>query len=128
MFNSKMLDLAFQAKAFVALAALIFASSIVRSKLGGRRRLPLPPGPPGHWLIGNAIPREKYATIHRTIEHEADAFNFSQSQQFAAWISQYGPIISLRIGPKTMIIIGRYKVGSLRVSRVKLSALTHHKK
>ncbi|KAG9310273.1 cytochrome P450 [Chiua virens] len=91
MFNSKMLDLAFQAKAFVALAALIFASSIVRSKLGGRRRLPLPPGPPGHWLIGNAIPRE------------------NQSQQFAAWISQYGPIISLRIGPKTMIIIGRYK-------------------
>ncbi|KAG9314755.1 cytochrome P450 [Chiua virens] len=91
MFDFHMLDLALQTKAFAALAALIVAGSIIYSQSKSRRRLPLPPGPPAHWLFGNAIPRE------------------DQSQQFAAWINQYGRVISLRIGPKTMIIIGRYK-------------------
>ncbi|KAG6371545.1 cytochrome P450 [Boletus reticuloceps] len=84
-------DVAFQAKALAALLALVLAGSAVRAKLKGNPRLPLPPGPPGHWLLGNALPR------------------VNQSQQFAAWVNQYGPVISLRIGPKIMIIIGRHR-------------------
>ncbi|KAI9572561.1 cytochrome P450 [Boletus coccyginus] len=84
-------DLTFPVKALGALVALVLASSAVRAKLKSRGRLPLPPGPPGHWLFGNAMPR------------------VNQSQQFAAWINQYGPVISLRLGPKVMIIIGRHK-------------------
>lgn len=53
-------DLAFQAKALAALVALVLAGSAVRAKLKSSRRLPLPPGPPGHWLFGNALPRTKY--------------------------------------------------------------------
>ncbi|KAI5994581.1 cytochrome P450 [Pisolithus orientalis] len=80
-----------QAKAVGALIALAILGKAVRSQLRARRRLPLPPGPPGHWLFGNALPRE------------------NQSQQFAEWINEYGPIISLRVGPRTMVIIGRYQ-------------------
>ncbi|KAI6105130.1 cytochrome P450 [Pisolithus croceorrhizus] len=80
-----------QAKAVGALIALAILGKAVRSQFRARRRLPLPPGPPGHWLFGNALPRE------------------NQSQQFAEWINEYGPIISLRVGPRTMVIIGRYQ-------------------
>ncbi|KAH7884146.1 cytochrome P450 [Phlebopus sp. FC_14] len=74
-----------------ALVAILLAGAAVRAKLKARGRLPLPPGPPGHWLFGNALPRA------------------NQSQQFAEWINQYGPVISLRVGPRTMIIIGRHQ-------------------
>ncbi|KIJ58501.1 hypothetical protein HYDPIDRAFT_116984, partial [Hydnomerulius pinastri MD-312] len=47
-------------KALGALVALVLAGTAVRAKLRGRKRLPLPPGPPGHWLFGNALPRAKY--------------------------------------------------------------------
>ncbi|KAH0838681.1 cytochrome P450 [Lanmaoa asiatica] len=86
-----MSDLPFQLKALATLAALALTVGALRAGLKRRRRLPLPPGPPGHWLFGNALPRA------------------NQSQQFAAWVNQYGPVISLRIGPKIMIIIGRYQ-------------------
>ncbi|KAG8220189.1 cytochrome P450 [Butyriboletus roseoflavus] len=84
-------DLTFQVKALAALAAMLLACGAARAQLKSKRRLPLPPGPPGHWLFGNALPRA------------------NQSQQFAAWVNQYGPVISLRIGPKVMIIIGRHQ-------------------
>ncbi|KAG2053936.1 cytochrome P450 [Suillus hirtellus] len=86
-----MLDLTFGFKALGALVALVMAGGLLRVKIRSKSRLPLPPGPPGHWLLGNAFPKEK------------------QSQQFAEWINTYGPIISLRIGPKVMIIIGRHQ-------------------
>ncbi|KIM51186.1 hypothetical protein SCLCIDRAFT_1169199 [Scleroderma citrinum Foug A] len=84
-------DLTFQAKAVGALVVLAVLGSAVRSQIKARSRLPLPPGPPGHWLFGNALPKE------------------NQSQHFAEWINQYGSVISLRLGPKVMIIIGRYQ-------------------
>ncbi|OAX34928.1 cytochrome P450, partial [Rhizopogon vinicolor AM-OR11-026] len=84
-----MLSLAFELKALGALIALLLATKVVRAKIRSKSRLPLPPGPPGHWLFGNALPRA------------------NQSQQFAEWINTYGPIISLRVGPKIMVIIGR---------------------
>ncbi|KAG1814296.1 uncharacterized protein BJ212DRAFT_363058 [Suillus subaureus] len=86
-----MIDLRFEFKALGALVALVLAGSFLRTKIRSRSRLPLPPGPPGHWLFGNAIPRA------------------NQSQRFAEWINTYGSIISLRVGPKVMVIIGRYQ-------------------
>ncbi|KAN0101001.1 Cytochrome P450 [Tylopilus felleus] len=84
-------ELAFRADTLAVLLAIVLAGSAIRASLSSRRRLPLPPGPPGHWLFGNRLPREH------------------QSQQFAAWVNQYGPVISLRVGPKIMVIIGRYQ-------------------
>lgn len=101
-------DLAFQLKALAALVALVLAGSAVRAKLKSRGRLPLPPGPPGHWLFGNALPKAKYVQLV-SVSSQSN-LRQSQSQQFAAWINQYGPVISLRLGPKTMIIIGRHQV------------------
>ncbi|EIW85926.1 cytochrome P450 [Coniophora puteana RWD-64-598 SS2] len=73
-----------------ALVLLVLAGSFVRGRVA-KRGLPLPPGPPGHWLFGNKLPHVK------------------QSQVFARWIEEYGPIIKLRTGPRTIIIIGRYQ-------------------
>ena len=52
--------LAFPAKVLTALLALVFAGNAVHARLRNKRRLPLPPGPPGHWFFGNALPRAKY--------------------------------------------------------------------
>lgn len=56
-----MLDLTFELKALGALVALLLAGNVLRAKIRSSSRLPLPPGPPGHWLFGNALPRTKYA-------------------------------------------------------------------
>ncbi|KAH7912679.1 cytochrome P450 [Hygrophoropsis aurantiaca] len=74
-----------------ALVAIVVAAYALSIKRRSRSRLPLPPGPPGHWLFGTALPKA------------------NQSQQFAEWINTYGPVISLRIGPKRMVIIGRHQ-------------------
>ncbi|KAG1746521.1 uncharacterized protein EDB91DRAFT_1079874 [Suillus paluster] len=75
--------------AFVALA---LAGKVLRAKIRPKPRLPPPPpGPPGHWLSGTPPPRA------------------NQYQQFAEWINTYGHVISLRIGPKIMVIIGRHQ-------------------
>ncbi|KAG0696782.1 cytochrome P450 [Suillus ampliporus] len=55
------------------------------------RRLPLPPGPPGRWLLGNKIP-ESYAPF-----------------QYAKWTEEYGPVFSLRQGPRIFVVIGRHQ-------------------
>ncbi|KAG1843662.1 cytochrome P450 [Suillus subluteus] len=79
-------------KAVGAFVALVLAGNVLRTKLRSRSHLPLPPGPPGHWLFGNLLP------------------SANQSQQFAEWINTYGPIISLQIGPgRVMVIIGRHQ-------------------
>ncbi|KAF9234942.1 cytochrome P450 [Melanogaster broomeanus] len=83
-------DLAFQLKALAAVAAIV--SQVPP------QRLPLPPGPPGHWLFGTPLPR---ANLTSNLP--------ANPNSFAEWINQYGPIISLRIGPKTMVIIGRHQ-------------------
>jgi len=42
-----------------ALVAPVLADGLLRTKIRSRSRLPLAPGPPGHWLFGNAPPRAK---------------------------------------------------------------------
>ncbi|KAH7923755.1 cytochrome P450 [Leucogyrophana mollusca] len=51
--------------------------------------IPLPPGPPARWFWDNALPR---ANIARTLSD---------------WVSQYGPVISLRQGNHVIIVVGR---------------------
>lgn len=48
-----------QLKALTAVVLLAFLGNAVKAHLGARSRLPLPPGPPRHWLFGNALPKEK---------------------------------------------------------------------
>ncbi|KAG1807981.1 cytochrome P450 [Suillus subaureus] len=55
------------------------------------RRLSLPPGPPGRWLLGNTMPKS-YAPF-----------------QFARWTEQYGPVFSLKQGHRIFVIIGRHQ-------------------
>ncbi|KAJ6588699.1 cytochrome P450 [Mycena capillaripes] len=73
--------------AFVVLGATWVVMQ--RWKTNANRRL-LPPGPPGHWLLGTTIPKEH---PHR---------------KFEEWIREYGPVISFRRGRELIVIIGRY--------------------
>jgi cytochrome P450 len=72
---------------------LIFLSSIwiMKRRYQAASQLPLPPGPPGRWLLGNAIPKS-YAPF-----------------QFAKWTEQYGPVCSLKQGHRIFVIIGRHQ-------------------
>ncbi|KAG1798591.1 cytochrome P450 [Suillus plorans] len=55
------------------------------------RRLPLPPGPPGRWLLGNTMPKSHVPF------------------QFARWTEQYGPVFSLKQGHRIFVVIGRHQ-------------------
>ncbi|KAG1894747.1 cytochrome P450 [Suillus fuscotomentosus] len=71
---------------------IIFASVwIVKQRYQAMRRLPLPPGPPGRWLLGNTMPKS-YVPF-----------------QFARWTEQYGPVFSLKQGRRIFVIIGRHQ-------------------
>ncbi|KAK0209954.1 cytochrome P450 [Armillaria fumosa] len=50
----------------------------------------LPPGPPGHWLLGNEIPTKR-------------AF-----LKYEEWTKDYGPVYSLTRFGKVYIVVGRY--------------------
>jgi hypothetical protein len=57
-----MLDLTHpQIIAFIGLSLALLA--VIRAKLRPPPGLPLPPGPPGHWLIGNTIPTILYVWL-----------------------------------------------------------------
>ncbi|EGN92985.1 hypothetical protein SERLA73DRAFT_190373 [Serpula lacrymans var. lacrymans S7.3] len=74
--------------------ACFCTTALVGTWVKGRivtRDYPLPPGPPGHWFWGNAMPRSQIA------------------YQFARWVDEYGPVVSLRPRNKVIIIIGRYE-------------------
>ncbi|KAG1798552.1 cytochrome P450 [Suillus plorans] len=64
---------------------------MVKQRYQAARQLPLPPGPPGRWLVGNTMPKS-YAPF-----------------QFARWTEQYGPVFSLKQGHKIFIVIGRHQ-------------------
>ncbi|EGN94605.1 hypothetical protein SERLA73DRAFT_62286 [Serpula lacrymans var. lacrymans S7.3] len=77
----------------LGVALLLGVVTVVRTALHviATRRLPLPPGPPGHWLFGNTFPTS-YAP-----------------HQFARWTEEYGPVFSLRRGTQVYVIIGRHQ-------------------
>ncbi|KAG1785059.1 cytochrome P450 [Suillus plorans] len=64
---------------------------IVKQRYQAARWLLLPPGPPGRWLLGNAMPKS-YAPF-----------------QFAKWTEQYGPVFSLKQGHRIFVVIGRHQ-------------------
>ncbi|KAG2085777.1 cytochrome P450 [Suillus discolor] len=64
---------------------------IVKQRCQAARRLPLPPGPPGRWLLGNAMPKSFVPF------------------QFARWTEQYGPVFSLKQGHRIFVVIGRHQ-------------------
>ncbi|KAH9842975.1 cytochrome P450 [Rhodofomes roseus] len=83
----------------VALLAIGVLSAVVyeyvlRPLQLGRKRLPLPPGPPGHWLFGNAPP-PPYAYRY-----------------YADLTEKYGPVVSLRYGKRIICIVGRYQAAT----------------
>ncbi|EPS94879.1 hypothetical protein FOMPIDRAFT_1054643 [Fomitopsis schrenkii] len=71
------------------LSALFY--SYVLEPLRWQRKASLPPGPPGHWLFGNALPGP-YAYRY-----------------YANMVNEYGPVISFRYGRRIVCIIGRYQ-------------------
>ncbi|KAG1764170.1 cytochrome P450 [Suillus placidus] len=76
----------------IACTLIILASVwIVKQRYHAARRLPLPPGPPGRWLLGNTMPKS-YAPF-----------------RFAKWTEQYGPVFSLKQGHRIFVIIGRHQ-------------------
>ncbi|KAG2029545.1 cytochrome P450 [Suillus americanus] len=80
--------------AFITAAyTLIVLASIwvVKQRYKAARWSPLPPGPPGCWLLGNKMPKS-YAPF-----------------QFVRWTEQYGPVFSLKQGHRIFIIIGRHQ-------------------
>ncbi|KAG1829919.1 cytochrome P450 [Suillus variegatus] len=64
---------------------------MVKQRYQAARRLPLPPGPPGRWLLGNTMPKS-YAPF-----------------QFARWTEQYGPVFSFKQGHRIFVVIGRHQ-------------------
>ncbi|KAG2099579.1 cytochrome P450 [Suillus discolor] len=64
---------------------------IVKRRYQAARLLPLPPGPPRRWLLGNMMPKS-YVPF-----------------QFARWTEQYGPVFSLKQGHRIFVIIGRHQ-------------------
>lgn len=64
-------------------------TAMIRQRLKRRRGLPLPPGPPGNWLLGNEFPK---------------AFAY---RKFEEWTKEYGPMFTVRQGFSTIIVIGR---------------------
>ncbi|KAG1798560.1 cytochrome P450 [Suillus plorans] len=77
----------------IACTLIIILASvwIVQQRYQAARWLPLPPGPPGRWLLGNTMPKS-YAPI-----------------QFARWTEQFGPVFSLRQGHRIFVVIGRHQ-------------------
>ncbi|KAE8148909.1 cytochrome P450 [Aspergillus avenaceus] len=59
-----------------------------------QQKLPLPPGPRGLPLIGN---------IHQAPSRHP-------WKKFRQWHQKYGPIISLRFGQRTVIVVGSHKI------------------
>ncbi|KAJ5578354.1 uncharacterized protein N7459_007318 [Penicillium hispanicum] len=62
-----------------------------------RKRHPLPPGPPTLPIIGN---------LHQFPSIAA------QREVFHEWHQQYGPIVTLKLGPKVLLLLGNHKVAS----------------
>ncbi|KAL2005346.1 hypothetical protein VTN00DRAFT_2557 [Thermoascus crustaceus] len=71
------------------LAAIGLALLFIRLLRTGRRPKDYPPGPPTIPILGN---------IHRMPKRDAH-------KQFKAWAKEYGPVYSLILGTKTMVVL-----------------------
>lgn len=79
------------------------------AKHGGR----LPPGPPGHWLMGNPTPASQYVPLFCTLARAEDhhAFNHDSAYLYYTELAEtYGPVFTLKYGSRRVCVIGRHQV------------------
>ncbi|KZT68699.1 cytochrome P450 [Daedalea quercina L-15889] len=74
----------------VGLLSVLFYTYVLEP-LRLQRKASLPPGPPGHWLFGNALPG-------------AYAYRY-----YANMVNEYGPVVTFRYGRRTVCVVGRYQ-------------------
>jgi len=86
--------------ALLLLLCLFFVSYLARPYRRGRA-LPLPPGPKGLPLIGNA--------------HQIPSIN--PWRTYKTWHGQYGPIITVRRGAEITIILGSYSAAQALLNK-----------
>ncbi|KAF8139802.1 cytochrome P450 [Boletus edulis] len=72
-------------------AVLLGCWAYVQRVVYPRKGLSIPPGPTGHWLFGTPYP--KYRAPYKLAE----------------LTKEYGPVFSLRHGPRLFVVIGRYQ-------------------
>ncbi len=84
-------------------AALVYFTTVVSRK---RSRLPLPPGPEGNWDFGRSTTSFACVFILKA-EHEADERSFSSFQELETLFQEYGPVVTLKSGSQTVVVIGR---------------------
>ncbi|CCM05043.1 uncharacterized protein FIBRA_07245 [Fibroporia radiculosa] len=76
----------------LVLSAVMLASALAVALLRNSKTRALPPGPPGHWLYGNAPPTSFAALT------------------YAKLADTYGPVVSLRYGlSRVVCVVGRYQ-------------------
>ncbi|PFH44843.1 hypothetical protein AMATHDRAFT_72169 [Amanita thiersii Skay4041] len=86
---SVLFDTLLQPQSVAVIVLCLTLLAVIHKRLSSPSSLPLPPGPPKHWLFGNKLPK---------------AFAY---RKFEEWTQEYGPVFSLRQGFETIIVIGR---------------------
>lgn len=95
------------AESYVALAAVLALFACCYYYLtSSKNLLPLPPGPPTLPIIGNL--------------HQIPKLAF-QRDVFRDWHTKYGPIVSLKLGPKVLLLLGNHKVANDLLNRKEYS-------
>ncbi|KAJ7159016.1 cytochrome P450 [Mycena crocata] len=72
---------------YLLAVGVAFGIALLRAKF--HRTPSLPPGPKGHWLLGNTVPKEN---VH---------------EKFEEWVQEFGSVFTLRQGMKITIVVGR---------------------
>ncbi|KAG2052182.1 cytochrome P450 [Suillus hirtellus] len=72
---------------FIYFSFSLFFIWIVKQQYQATRQLPLPPGPPGHWLLGNMMLKSQ-------------------------WTEHYGPVFSLKQGHGIFVVIGSHQAAT----------------
>ncbi|KAG7439963.1 cytochrome P450 [Guyanagaster necrorhizus] len=75
-------------------AALVYYTTTALSRT--RSRLPLPPGPEGNWDFGRST----------------SSFAHVSFQELETLFQEYGPVVTLKSGSKTVVVIGRQQAAS----------------
>ena len=99
---------------FVVVAIVVITSIFTRASRIKRAGERLPPGPAGHWLFGNTLPRSQYAYTRSTYppaNHSASicsvAFHYTELGK------THGPVYTLRHDSKYVCVVTGHQVGTV---------------